>query len=77
MKPSVKLERESNNLKERAPSLRFRVLDDEWRAWGHKEVKGVAKGGAPLMRGAHKTCESSNTWQIERGGVSLVRRGAT
>jgi hypothetical protein len=27
---------------------------------GPKGVRGVAKGGAPLMRGAHKTSEGSN-----------------
>jgi hypothetical protein len=34
----------------------------------------MAKGGAPLMRGAHKTCQGSNVWQKERGGVSSRRR---
>jgi hypothetical protein len=41
--------------KERAPSLGFRVLEIlVGRAWGIKKER-VAKGGAPLMRGPHKT----------------------
>jgi hypothetical protein len=38
------------------------------------EVKGLARGGAPLMRGAHNTTQGSNTCQMNERGVSS-RRG--
>jgi hypothetical protein len=41
---------------------------------GHRRGERKARGGAPLMRGPHKTCASSNTWQRVIGGVSLMRR---
>jgi hypothetical protein len=36
---------------------------------GGHEGERKAKGGAPLMRGAHNTCQGSNVWQRRRGGV--------
>jgi hypothetical protein len=38
---------------------------------GHRRVREEAKGGAPLMGGAHNTCESPKQWFGKRGGVSL------
>jgi hypothetical protein len=51
----VSLRERGENLKERAPSLGLGFWMMRWRAWGHKRSERVAKGGAPLMRGAHKT----------------------
>jgi hypothetical protein len=81
MKAKCHFERESENLYGGGALSRFRVLESELaRAWGLRE-KGVARGGAPLMRGAHKTCAKlKRVASGERGrgfreGAHLLERG--
>jgi hypothetical protein len=37
---------------------------------GHEGVRDEARGGAPLIGGAHNTSQSPNQWFGRRGGVS-------
>ena len=37
---------------------------------GHEGVRGEAKGGAPLIGGAHNTWQGSNEWFGSERGVS-------
>ena len=72
--PCVSFRERGNNLKESAPHLGLGFWIDELARHGEqREVRKKARGGAPLMRGAHKTTHGSNKWQRERGGVILVR----
>jgi hypothetical protein len=48
-------------------------IDDVEEDVGHRRVREEAKGGAPLVGGAHNTSQGSNKWQKERGGVSYER----
>ena len=43
---------------------------DEVEDVGHEGVRDEARGGAPLMGGAHNTWQSPNEWFGRRGGVS-------
>jgi hypothetical protein len=45
-----------------------------WKGVGHRRVREEAKGGAPLMEGAHNTCQVITKWHERRGGVSNKRR---
>jgi len=46
-----------------------------WRMWAIRKVRKRARGGTPLMRGAHNISQSSNKWHGMRGGVRY-KRGA-
>jgi hypothetical protein len=74
LNPSVKSQVQSTHLKERTPKLGFWSRSTTWidevAYVGHEGVRKKARGGAPLMRGAHNKSQVTNEWLWRRGGVS-------